>query len=270
MFRGIKILFLLMACSAMAQIPPRPAAIFSTPPATGGCADYLTGLVNRWNFDTATVFSDTVGSGGGTASGSPSISGTFKVGNGAVQFDGTDWLSVNLPHSSFPISAFTISFWENLSGAGNNSPRAIVISGFGGNHACLIDMNNGGNVQGVISTTVNNYTVFGTPPSTGVWHFWALTYDGTILELWEDGTEVSAQVGSGTIAQNGDPAYIASAGGGSTFNGILDDLRVYSAALNGTELATVQAAIGGLCKRNWNTVVRYARNWETLKSVMNE
>lgn len=72
----------------------------------------------------------------------------------------------------------------------------------------------------------------------GSWHHVAFTYDGTYKKMYIDGSLASTYNYTSTINNN---SYKVSFGkdlewGGGQFNGILDDVRIYSRALNSTEI----------------------------------
>lgn len=73
----------------------------------------------------------------------------------------------------------------------------------------------------------------------GQWHHCAATYDGQTMRVYLDGQEIGSLPRPGTIATQAEPsAYIGSSRGtGEFFRGGLDDLRIYSAALTGEEIA---------------------------------
>jgi len=69
------------------------------------------------------------------------------------------------------------------------------------------------------------------------WSHLALTYDGSKLRLYLDGTEVSNRMATGTIRMTTDPLWI---GGnnpyGEYFPGVIDEVRVYDRALSRAEV----------------------------------
>jgi hypothetical protein len=69
------------------------------------------------------------------------------------------------------------------------------------------------------------------------WSHLALTYDGSRLRLYVDGTRVSSRVTTGTIRKTRGPLWI---GGnhpyGEYFRGVIDEVRVYERALGPAEL----------------------------------
>jgi hypothetical protein len=67
----------------------------------------------------------------------------------------------------------------------------------------------------------------------GHWQHLALTYDGSTLRLYENGTRVSSRAMTGAIARTSDPLWI---GGnhpyGEYFQGLIDEVRVYDRPLS--------------------------------------
>ena len=72
----------------------------------------------------------------------------------------------------------------------------------------------------------------------GAWHFCAGTFDGLVMRVYLDGTEVGSLERPGKIALSpGVAMFIGSVGGtGEYFQGGLDDLRVYDCALAQQEI----------------------------------
>jgi len=77
----------------------------------------------------------------------------------------------------------------------------------------------------------------GTP--VGVWSYIALTYDGTTLRLFVNGSQVSSRATTGTIQTTANPLWL---GGnhpyGEYFEGVIDEARVYNRALGESEIRT--------------------------------
>ena len=72
----------------------------------------------------------------------------------------------------------------------------------------------------------------------GRWHHVAGTYDGTIARLYVDGIEDGAVATSGPIAPNIERVYLGenSEATGRQWNGLIDDVRIYSRALSVDEV----------------------------------
>ena len=71
------------------------------------------------------------------------------------------------------------------------------------------------------------------------WTHVALTYDGTTLRLFVNGTQVATRATTGTIQATDNPLWI---GGnnpyGEYFTGLIDEVRVYNRALTQTDIQT--------------------------------
>jgi fibronectin type 3 domain-containing protein len=82
-----------------------------------------------------------------------------------------------------------------------------------------------------------NNVVGPTASPLDTWTFLALTYDGTILRLYVNGTQVATRASSGAIQTVANPLWI---GGnqpyGEFFTGLIDEARVYNRALTATEV----------------------------------
>ena len=81
----------------------------------------------------------------------------------------------------------------------------------------------------------------------GVWSHLAMTYDGATLRLYVNGVQVASTPVTGAITSTGNPLWI---GGnspyGEYFNGRIDEVRVYRAALSQAEIqADMAAPLGG-------------------------
>ena len=161
-----------------------------------------------------------------------------RYGN-ALSFNGTS-ARVNVPNSSSLqlTSGMTLEAWVNplsVSSAwrdviykGNDNYYLEGTSGNSGRPA-------GGGTFG--GTAAEAYGLSSLAP--GAWSHLALTYDGTTLRLYVNGTLVGSQAKPGAIATStnqlqigGDSLY------GQYFNGMIDELRIYNGALSA---AAIQA-----------------------------
>ncbi len=79
-------------------------------------------------------------------------------------------------------------------------------------------------------------------PSTleaNTWAHVAVTYDGTILRLYVNGTQVATQAQTGAItASTGALRLGGNAVWGEFFGGLIDDARIYNRALTPAEIVT--------------------------------
>ena len=87
----------------------------------------------------------------------------------------------------------------------------------------------------------------------GAWSYVALTYDGSTLRLFVNGTQVATRAMTGTIETTENPLWF---GGnhpyGEYFDGLIDEARVYDRALAEAEIRADMAtpvAAGGAARR---------------------
>ncbi len=84
--------------------------------------------------------------------------------------------------------------------------------------------------------------------AAGEWHHVCGTYDGAKIRLYVDGVEdpKSPMAYSGGITTNGEPVYIGgnSEWTGRKWNGLIDDVRIYSYALSEDEVKALYAGNG--------------------------
>ncbi len=187
-------------------------------------------LVGWWRLDegSGTIAYDASGNGNdGTFNGAPQwVAGRF---GGALEFDGSDDYvtigNLNLPGS------FTLAFWmlpPSLPGGWHSVVMKEYDYGFEFDGTNLLGRS--GNGTGGWGATVS--TTISTP---AIWYHAALTWNGSDLEMFIDGTSVSKN--SGTHISNTTPLLFASWNTSSEFfAGIIDDVRIYNHAMSESEI----------------------------------
>ena len=94
------------------------------------------------------------------------------------------------------------------------------------------------------------------------WHHYALTYDGTNAKLYLDGQEIYSKPATGTIAVNSDrPVYIGKNPWGNSFNGSIDEAKIYDKALNGEEILALYESSKPECV-NLPALTNYISEWK--------
>jgi len=187
----------------------------------------MTGLVSYYKFEGNAA--DSVGGNNGIEVGNP----TYTAGRQgqAISLDGDgDYVNCGNDASFNITSAITISAWfkgtfdvslERIIEKGYNW---MLCSGYGDNAAfyCL----GFGILEG--SATVND----------NQWHHAAGVFDGSKMYLYVDGDVDAVMAASGSLNVSTANVYI----GGNTsqsFNGLVDDVRIYNRALLGNEVRTL-------------------------------
>jgi glucose/arabinose dehydrogenase/chitodextrinase len=218
--------------------------------ATTEAAPPVSGLVAAYGFNegSGTTVGDQSGN-GNTGSISGAVWAQGKYGN-ALSFDGLNDLVVINGASSTSLnvtSGMTLEAWVYPTAAQsgwrtilqrevdtyflNGSSDAGALHPAGG---AVI----GGNVRWIGAPAPNPVTT---------WTHVALTYDGSTLQLYVNGSAVASGPASGAVQTNANPLRI---GGnvpyGEFFNGRIDEVRVYNRALSASEIMTdMNTPIGG-------------------------
>jgi hypothetical protein len=190
--------------------------------------DYvLTGLVSRYKFDGDAT--DSVGGNDGTEVGGPTYNPGFH--SQAIDLDGNDDYVDCGNDSSFNITdSITLSalikgtfnsFWDPIISKGSDW---WLIRGIGNELAlyCI----NFGFLTG--SANIND----------NQWHHIVGVYDGSKMYLYVDGKLDAYKSASGSLNVSAANVYI----GGSpsqSFNGLIDDVRIYNRALSADEIRTL-------------------------------
>ncbi|SPC33785.1 LamG-like jellyroll fold domain-containing protein [Candidatus Nitrosocaldus cavascurensis] len=215
------------------------------------------------NSDTVLRFRLTVSD--GTSSSSSEVTVTIRDIVGGYRYapyftaTGSNFVSIPDKQELRLTTNFTVSAWFKTT-MNNNSQVAIIVNkgGFGnGDGLDRPDMNYGiwltgtndqapqGRVAGGFeSSSGTNYFVYSsTTYNDGQWHYVVLTYDGSTLRLYVDGSLVSSLSTNGAVPDyNWDtPLTIGKTAltnvNGFYFIGDIDEVRVYNRALNAQEVS---------------------------------
>jgi chitodextrinase len=200
----------------------------------------LSGLVAGYNFDAGggNTVADLSGNGNtGTISGA--TWGTGKYG-GALSFNGTN-ARVSVPTSASLnlTSGMTLMAWIEPT-ASQSGWRTIIQRET--DSYVLNASNSTGPLRPSGGGTFGGAFQWVSGPSANPVNAWthvALTYDGSILRLYVNGTQVATTAAAGAIQSSTNPLWI---GGnnpyGEYFQGLIDEARVYNRALSATEVQT--------------------------------
>ncbi|MHC4676214.1 MAG: LamG-like jellyroll fold domain-containing protein, partial [Planctomycetota bacterium] len=203
------------------------------------------GLVAHWKLDGNA--DDVVGGNHGTIQGNP----VWTIGqvDGALYLDGDgDYVDCGNDNSLNLTNYFSISAWFNLNNTGTiqlickgNAPASDP----GGAYTILCTPNNG-----ILSFYVrdSNDTEFGYATTAVLLNEWMHivgTFSDGNVTIYKNGSFVANDtLGTPTIHSNNEPLGIGAEGdGGMSFNGVIDDVRIYDRALSEAE-AQELASVG--------------------------
>jgi len=203
-------------------------------------------LVGWWPLDGDTL--DYSGYGNhGTVVGSPTFVAGI-IGTGALDFGGAD--AIEIPHSdSLSITdAITIAAWTYMR-SNASGEMAIVSKGSwaANNLPYELTETNGGVIFWQFYDNEGRDTCSPASPAAGEWHHIAATYDSTIFRCYVDGQLGEEWAYAGAMPQNTSPVTVGRRSGGGTFyNGMIDDVAVFHRALEQDEIAKLMTGIKAL------------------------
>jgi len=128
-------------------------------------------------------------------------------------------------------SSYTFSFWAKRDSSGGGSAVTIVASSSTG---IEVELDGSNTIFKHDSTSISSTTV----PTQGTWAHYAITYDGTTMEAFIDGTSV----GSTSLSSPSTSGYLRIGRGIASVNafiGDVDDVRLYSTNLSSSEIQAV-------------------------------
>lgn len=233
-----------------------------------------TGLVAAYGFNqgSGSTLTDSSGLGNnGTISGASWVAGLYGQ---ALSFDGNnDWVTVSDSNSLDLTSGMTLEAWVRPTVLNDwttivmkERPGGLVYSLYASDGAASPSAAyffDGGSDERVIGLSVL---------PLNVWTHLAGTYDGSMLRLYVNGTEVSSFFTSGNISVSSGALRI---GGnsiwGEHFQGLIDEVRIYNRPLNLAEIRSdLSTPIGGTLETVSPTVsVTAPANGATLSGTVN-
>jgi hypothetical protein len=234
------------------RIPFLPAAFVLLVCGTLGAVAFQqtgSGMIGYWKFDetSGTIAADSSGNSNAmNYAGGPTPSATVPTLTFAnprsLSFNGTSsYVSIATLNGLTPgNTAHTTSAWVNVTSLPANRAWILLLGNEGaGSEHWLIDS------AGVTQFGVWGGTQVAPSLGTGAWHHVALTFDGTTLKAYLDGSPIGAGAAA-TYNLAGVPLSVAQNHiGENYFNGLLDDVRVYGRALTATEVSSLAAGKSG-------------------------
>ena len=165
---------------------------------------------------------------------------------GALEFDGLNDF-VSIPNeSNFDVTErLTVAAWIKVT-AFDRGWQAIVTKG---DNAWRIQRDAQNNaLEFAVSGTSAGNVLGSVKVNDGQWHHVAGVYDGTGIYLYVDGAVDNSVPASGTISTNDFPVMIGENAErpGRFWNGLMDDVSIFSRALDGTEITNLKNNGGAL------------------------
>ena len=219
-------------------------------PQAFAASDLTTGLVGYWNFENgSTLGTPLYGTLNLTNVGSPAYTATG--GNNSskgLSLNGSSYLqNTSYPSTLNGNNPYTIAAWFN-----STQGNAGGILGYGSTGTCI-----GNNLRLDGSTRFLSYWYGCDYGSNSVsnflntWHHIAVTYDGTTLKFYYDGTLLSSHSGQ-TRNTTGTTLYLGKTVNDVAFSGTLDDVALYTRALSAADVVDLKA---GVLNFNANTTL---------------
>jgi len=204
-----------------------------------------TGLVGSWHFSegSGTRAADSSGLGNdGTLTGPAWVSGTFGSGlqfNGVNQYVDAGNFADNL--ANFSVSAWvkttsvpSVMIFTKITNTGNGKGWALYTSA---GHAVFLIQQSG---------TIYKVRIGTTPINNGNWHFVSATKDASnAIRLYVDGVSEGSDTSGGTVTDfsNANNVKIgANSDLYASFNGTIDEVRVYNRSLSAQEISELYNA----------------------------
>jgi Concanavalin A-like lectin/glucanases superfamily/Chitobiase/beta-hexosaminidase C-terminal domain/IPT/TIG domain/Fibronectin type III domain len=220
------------------------SAFSNTATATTSTATGTPGLVAAYDFNagSGTTVSDVSGNGntGTIVNATWTTSGKY---GGALSFNGTN-AQVTIPDSAslHLTTAVTLEAWVSPSSAPTGW-QDVIYKPLDNYFLEAASSNGNKPGTGVLLTSSAEPVVYGSAQLAGsTWTHLAMTYDGTTLKIYVNGTLVSSATQSGTITTSTDALQI---GGDTTygqyFKGVIDEVRVYNIALTQAQIQSDMA-----------------------------
>jgi len=186
-----------------------------------------------WTYDNTLL--DSSGNGWTLTNNGANYTGSGKI-NGAYDFDGaTDDMKTS---GSLGISsAITVSLWV-YQDANTGTTNMIAVEDDGSNSNWQLAITNTNSLYFRIYDGASLPTAAHIQNIKGGWHHIVGTYDGSNVKLYLDNSLKTTTAHTGSINTNSEPLTIGNRGDGGTraFDGRIDEISIWSRALNSTEI----------------------------------
>lgn len=156
----------------------------------------------------------------------------FGVANKALQIAATKTSTANIPYIPKLQSPRTVSVWYKAS-SNSNYPTIFVYGTNSNYHRFGVYIGPNGNP---IFHAYGNDKDFGGSYAANTWHHAVVTYDGSTIKMYMNGTLIGSQA---YTLNTGNSVFSIGSGAASIVT--IDDLKIYDSALSAIEVAALYA-----------------------------
>ena len=164
--------------------------------------------------------------------------------NGALRFDGTNYVNVANTSELNPANAVTIVAWVNPTGTSVSQFIVAKDNLPSGQLQYFLRVQAGGGLRMGIGTNVHNFM---TSPSLIVankWQHVAGVFDGSTIQLYVNAQPAGSVAATGVMSNNGVNVRIGwRQDGALPFRGMIDDVAIYSRALSHAEIQALYDSV---------------------------
>ena len=238
--------------------------------------DLAANMVSRWKLDEVSGITtpDIWGANTGTlvgVDGLPQLRPSSEcISGGCFKFDGTDdYINCGSNESLDITNKVTVSAWVKYTAYGNTHDSWIALK-----KASSWDENGYGLFFGYgndlyfnmgSSSPVSYIRYYVSDSTTRGWMFIVGAYDGSEARLYFNGIEVGHQTPAHTLISNTQPLLIGGKNAIYPFNGEIDDVRIYDAALSHSQIKqNYIAGLNSLLSKGSISKLKYNKNLEAL------
>jgi len=187
-------------------------------------------LIGYWKLDGNAL--DETGKNNGTVTGAV-VTNKGKYGQ-AYEFDGVSSL-VNIGDfdDAEGINEVTVSMWVKRFSAPSSSYQYIIYK------SGVYSFRQGASLEAALYNSTGGATATCTGATwldVNEWHHWGISYDGSIIRSYIDGSECGNKSLMGPLQSNSNSFYIGGYGGSQEMNGIIDEVRIYNRTLSADEI----------------------------------
>jgi len=185
----------------------------------------------------------------GVSAGGVTITSSTSILGSSAYFSGNAKVTVDLFRGYGWGNQFTVSVWFKRTGEWGNY-QGIVSNGYysGGSWEIRMGRENSGQMLGggvVTSDSSTTWDYSQLIASQNQWHHVAMVYDGTQLNFYLDnvrqtGNELCC---SGDLIPRDKPLIIGASETGEYFYGYIDELKIFSRALNSSEISEIYESL---------------------------